>query len=402
MKRQQTLVGNTLTCFSDQLDTDLPPAGFPIMINLLGLDADAMVAFFAELGERSFRATQVIKWIHQHGVVDFDDMTDISKPLRARLTEIAEIRRPEIIDHRISRDGSRKWLLRVDPKNCVEMVFIPEDSRGTLCVSSQVGCPLRCPFCATGEQGFHRNLSSAEIIGQLCLAQQILDPSGVAKTPERFDSPLFSPHSQSPQKVTNVVLMGMGEPLLNVENVIPAIKLMLDDCAYGLARRRVTVSTAGVVPALDKLREHCPVSLAVSLHAPSDALRDQLVPLNRKYPITELLHACRDYVSHAPKDKITFEYVLLRDVNDRPDDARRLARLLQGLPAKINLISFNPFPSARYQSPSPDAVEAFRNILLAKGLMTITRKTRGDDINAACGQLAGNIPTNRLMFLPDD
>nr|VFK66540.1 MAG: 23S rRNA m(2)A-2503 methyltransferase [Candidatus Kentron sp. UNK]VFK68441.1 MAG: 23S rRNA m(2)A-2503 methyltransferase [Candidatus Kentron sp. UNK] len=354
-------------------------------INLLGLDFDAMAAFFAERGERSFRATQVIKWIHQRGVTDFDAMTDLAKPLRAQLTEIAEIRFPEIIDHRISRDGARKWLLRLDPQNRVEMVFIPEEARGTLCVSSQAGCPLHCPFCATGKQGFRRNLESAEIIGQLHLARQILASPVIPESQNRTAP--FSP--SQPQKITNVVLMGMGEPLLNTDNVISAAKLMLDDCAYGLARRRVTVSTAGVIPALDKLREQCPVSLAVSLHAPSDALRNQLVPLNRKYPIAKLLDACRRYVSHAPKDKITFEYILLRDINDRPEDARRLARLLQGLPAKINLIPFNPFPSAPYRSSTPASVDAFRDILLAKGLMTITRKTRGDDIAAACGQLAG-------------
>nr|VFK22779.1 MAG: 23S rRNA (adenine2503-C2)-methyltransferase [Candidatus Kentron sp. LFY] len=359
--------------------------------NLLGLDFDAMVAFFTGIGERSFRATQVIKWIHRRGVSDFNAMTDLTRQLRLRLTEIAEVRAPEIIQHRISRDGSRKWLLRVDGKDSVEMVFIPEDSRGTLCVSSQVGCPLGCPFCATGEQGFRRNLTSAEIIGQLRLAQRLLtSPNATSATEYPDDAGFpFPPANSQPQKITNVVLMGMGEPLLNVDNVIRAIKLMLDDCAYGLARRRVTVSTAGVLPALDRLREHCPVSLAVSLHAPSDALRDELVPLNRKYPIAELLHACHRYVSQASKDKITFEYVLLRDINDRPEDARRLARLLQGLPAKINLIPFNPFPSARYRRSRLEVVEAFRDILLAKGLMTITRKTRGDDISAACGQLAG-------------
>nr|VFK51401.1 MAG: 23S rRNA (adenine2503-C2)-methyltransferase [Candidatus Kentron sp. TC] len=279
---------------------------------------------------------------------------------------------------------------------------IPEDARGTLCVSSQSGCPLRCPFCATGKQGFRRNLASAEIIAQLRLAKRLLALPDVPENPARLGSPLdsSSPSSQA-QKITNVVLMGMGEPLLNADNVISAAKLMLDDCAYGLARRRVTVSTAGVIPALEKLRERCPVSLAVSLHAPSDALRDQLVPLNRKYPITKLLDACRRYISHAPKDKITFEYVLLRNVNDRPDDARRLARLLQGLPAKINLIPFNPFPSAPYRSSTPAAVEAFRDILLARGLMTITRKTRGDDIAAACGQLAGKAPsTHAANSLP--
>ncbi|MBT8420592.1 MAG: 23S rRNA (adenine(2503)-C(2))-methyltransferase RlmN [Gammaproteobacteria bacterium] len=348
--------------------------------NLLGLSPDALTAFFADIKERPFRATQVIKWIHQQGVLDFHDMTNLTKGLRAQLADIAEIKLPEIVGHQISRDKTQKWLLRVDPENCVEMVFIPEDDRGTLCVSSQAGCLVHCPFCATGKQGFRRNLTSGEIIGQLWLAERLLaenqcEPVSLSKTP---------------RNITNVVLMGMGEPLFNLDNVIAATRLMLNDNAYGLARRRVTVSTAGVVPAMDKLRERCPVSLAVSLHAPSDSLRNELVPLNRKYPIKALLDACRRYVSHAPKDKITFEYVLLRDRNDRPDDARQLARLLKGLPAKINLIPFNPFPDAPYRRPRPAAIEVFRNILLAQDLMTITRKTRGDDIAAACGQLAGN------------
>jgi len=350
-------------------------------INLLGLDADAMAAFFADLNERPFRATQVIKWIHQQGVMDFQAMTNLTKLLRAQLAEIAEVRLPDVIRHQISQDGTQKWLLRVDPENAVEMVFIPEEGRGTLCVSSQAGCLLNCSFCATGKQGFRRNLTDAEIIGQLWLAERLLTES-----PD-----VVIPLPKAPRKITNVVLMGMGEPLFNFDNVIKATRLMLDDNAYGLARRRVTVSTAGVTPAVDELRESCPVSLAVSLHASSDALRNQLVPLNRKYPIAGLLDACRRYVSQAPKDKITFEYVLLRDVNDKPADARRLARLLGNLPAKVNLIPFNPFPGSPYRRSLPASVEAFRDILLEKDLMTITRKTRGDDIAAACGQLAGEI-----------
>nr|VFJ47303.1 MAG: 23S rRNA m(2)A-2503 methyltransferase [Candidatus Kentron sp. DK] len=353
-------------------------------INLLGLPPDALAAFFAELGERPFRATQVIKWIHQQGVLDFDAMTNLAKALRARLAEIAEARLPEVIGHQISRDGTQKWLLRVDSANAVEMVFIPEEDRGTLCVSSQAGCPVRCPFCATGRLGFRRNLTSAEIIGQLWLAERLLGAPTGAEGPAGV---IIHPHV--PRKISNVVLMGMGEPLFNLDNVIAAVQLMLEDNAYGLARRRVTVSTAGVVPAVEALRARCPVSLAVSLHAATDILRNELVPLNRKYPIAGLLDACRRYVAHAPKEKITFEYVLLGGVNDGPDDARALVRILGGLPAKVNLIPFNPFPGAPYRRPLPADVETFRDILLAKGLMTITRKTRGGDIAAACGQLAG-------------
>nr|VFJ67981.1 MAG: 23S rRNA (adenine2503-C2)-methyltransferase [Candidatus Kentron sp. FM]VFJ69390.1 MAG: 23S rRNA (adenine2503-C2)-methyltransferase [Candidatus Kentron sp. FM]VFK16914.1 MAG: 23S rRNA (adenine2503-C2)-methyltransferase [Candidatus Kentron sp. FM] len=369
-----------------------------------------MVAFFADLGERPFRATQLVKWIHQQGVLDFHAMTNLTKVLRAHLAGIAGIRLPQIIGQQTARDGTRKWLLRVDPENAVEMVFIPEDSRGTLCISSQAGCLLHCPFCATGRLGFRRNLTSSEIIGQLWLAERLLADNRsepVAADRESFRTSLPSepasstdpitteaaidgiPLSHAPRKITNVVLMGMGEPLFNLDNVVAATKLMLDDNAYGLARRRVTVSTAGVVPGIHALGERCPVSLAVSLHAPTDTLRNELVPVNRKYPIAQLLDACRHYVAQAPKDKITFEYVLLGGVNDGPGDAGRLARLLGAVPAKVNLIPFNPFPGAPYRRPLPAAVETFRDILLGRGLMTITRKTRGDDIAAACGQLAG-------------
>nr|VFJ94472.1 MAG: 23S rRNA m(2)A-2503 methyltransferase [Candidatus Kentron sp. H]VFJ95336.1 MAG: 23S rRNA m(2)A-2503 methyltransferase [Candidatus Kentron sp. H]VFK01584.1 MAG: 23S rRNA m(2)A-2503 methyltransferase [Candidatus Kentron sp. H] len=367
--------------------TDSSP---PERTNLLGLDADALTAFFAELGERPFRATQLIRWVHRQGVRDFHAMTNLTKGLRATLAGIAQAGLPEVAGHRLSHDGTRKWLLRVASGHCVEMVFIPEDARGTLCISSQAGCPLHCPFCLTGRQGFRGNLTSAEIIGQLWLAERLLAPPHPIDT--SFVDPV--PLTPTPRGITNVVFMGMGEPLFNLDNVIAATRLMLDDNAYGLARRRVTISTAGVAPAVDALRERCPVSLAVSLHAPTDGLRNELVPLNRKYPIATLLDACRRYLAQAPKDTITFEYVLLRNVNDSPHDARRLARLLRGLPAKINLIPFNPFPGAPYGRPLPEAIEAFRDILLARGFMTITRKTRGDDIAAACGQLAGDFSSS--------
>lgn len=347
----------------------LPVATLPARANLLGYNRDQLVGFFAGLGEKRFRATQILKWVHQHGVLEFDRMTDLSKRLRDTLNECAELRLPEVVEHQRSTDGTIKWLLRVDSDNCIEMVFIPERSRGTLCVSSQVGCALNCSFCSTAQQGFNRNLSSAEIVGQLFIARRELPAS----------------------QLTNIVLMGMGEPLLNFEPVTTALDLMLEDCAYGLARKRVTLSTAGVVPKIRELKARVPVALAVSLHAPIDDLRDKLVPLNRSYPIEELLSACRDYVADDPKGKITFEYVMLDGVNDSPEHARALARLLANVPSKVNLIPFNPFPQTRYKRSPPERIERFRDILTAKGLMTITRKTRGDDIDAACGQLAGRV-----------
>ena len=347
----------------------LPVATLPARANLLGYNRDQLVGFFAGLGEKRFRATQILKWVHQHGVLEFDRMTDLSKRLRDTLNECAELRLPEVVEHQRSTDGTIKWLLRVDSGNCIEMVFIPEQSRGTLCVSSQVGCALNCSFCSTAQQGFNRNLSSAEIVGQLFIARRELPAS----------------------QLTNIVLMGMGEPLLNFEPVTTALDLMLEDCAYGLARKRVTLSTAGVVPKIRELKARVPVALAVSLHAPIDDLRDELVPLNRSYPIEELLSACRDYVADDPKGKITFEYVMLDGVNDSPEHARALARLLANVPSKVNLIPFNPFPQTRYKRSPPERIERFRDILTAKGLMTITRKTRGDDIDAACGQLAGRV-----------
>ena len=349
--------------------------------NLLGMSRHELERFFAGMEERSFRATQVIKWVHQQRVCEFDRMTNLSKSLRERLEQVATIDVAEIRDHQVSRDGTHKWLVGAGPDNSIETVFIPETDRGTLCVSSQVGCALNCRFCATARQGFNRNLSAAEIIGQLWLATSMLEKAGA-------------------QTITNIVMMGMGEPLLNFENVVSAIQIMLEDNAYGLARRRVTLSTAGMVPGIQRLKTTCPVSLAVSLHAPNNSLRDQLVPLNKTYPIAELLDACRDYVEYSPKANITFEYVMLAGVNDSPDLARQLTKLLAGLPAKVNLIPFNSFPGVEYQCSSTDVIDTFREILMEAGLITITRKTRGDDIDAACGQLAGQvIPRSRRVAL---
>ena len=342
--------------------------------NLLGLAPAAMQAYFAELGEKPFRAGQVLQWIHQYGVDNFDAMTNLSKTLRVRLQENAEIRGPEIALDQVAADGTRKWLLRLADGNCIEAVFIPEAERGTLCVSSQVGCTLNCAFCATGHQGFNRNLETHEIIAQMWVANRALgrDPKG-----ERI--------------ITNVVLMGMGEPLLNFDNVIPAVKIMLDDLGYGLSRRRVTLSTAGMVPMIKRLREECPVSLAVSLHAPNDALRDELVPLNRKYPIAQLLEACKQYVEGDARRRVTFEYVMLAGVNDSVEHARELVKILEGVPAKVNLIPFNPFPQTRFTRSDAATIARFRDVLMDANLTTMTRKTRGDDIDAACGQLAGRI-----------
>ena len=342
--------------------------------NLLGLEPEALRAFFASLGEKSFRAGQVLQWIHQYGVDDFDAMTNLSKALRTRLQEMADIRAPEIALDQQAADGTRKWLLRLADGNCIETVFIPEVDRGTLCVSSQVGCTLNCAFCATGHQGFNRNLTVHEIIGQLWLANRVL-----------------ARDAESGRTITNVVMMGMGEPLLNFDNVVAAMKIMLDDLGYGLSRRRVTLSTAGMVPMLERLREECPVSLAVSLHATNDVLRDELVPLNRKYPIADLLEACRKYVDGDSRRRVTFEYVMLAGVNDSLEHARALVKLLEGVPAKVNLIPYNPFPQGRFQRSGQAVIESFRDVLQRANLTTITRKTRGDDIDAACGQLAGRI-----------
>ncbi len=350
------------------------PVGTTEKINLLGLDPRGLQDFFATIGEKPFRAGQVRQWIHHYGVDQFDAMTNLSKSLRSRLQEVAEIRAPEIALDQQAADGTRKWLLRLADGNCIETVFIPEVDRGTLCVSSQVGCTLNCAFCATGHQGFNRNLEAHEIIGQLWAANRALgrDPKG-----DRI--------------ITNVVMMGMGEPLLNFENVVASMQLMLDDLAYGLSKRRVTLSTAGMVPMLERLRAECPVSLAVSLHAPNDALRDELVPLNRKYPIAELLAACKQYVEGDARRRVTFEYVMLAGVNDSVEHARQLVRLLDGVPSKVNLIPYNPFPQGRFARSDQATIARFRDVLMAADLTTITRKTRGDDIDAACGQLAGRI-----------
>jgi 23S rRNA (adenine2503-C2)-methyltransferase len=348
--------------------------------NLLDFDLEGLTAWFAELGEKPFRARQVFHWVHQAGVADFAQMTDIAKSLREKLQQLAVVAPPAISYAHTSTDGTRKWLFDVGVANGIETVFIPEADRGTLCVSSQVGCALECTFCSTGRQGFNRNLTVAEIIGQLWVAHHGLRGEVNRTTGEVSDRP-----------VTNVVMMGMGEPLANLENVVTALGIMLDDHAYGLSRRRVTVSTSGLVPAMDRLAERCPVALAVSLHAPNDALRDQLVPINKKYPLRELMAACRRYLVHAPRDFITFEYVMLAGVNDAPEHARQLIELVREVPCKFNLIPFNPFPDSGYEKPRAEAMRVFREILQDAGLVVTTRKTRGDDIDAACGQLAGKV-----------
>lgn len=344
------------------------------MINLLDFDADGLNAWFSQIGEKPFRARQVLRWIHRFGQSDFDAMTDLAKSLREKLKVMAVVQPPAIVSDKLSDDGTRKFLFDVGNNNAVETVFIPEDDRGTLCISTQAGCALDCAFCSTGKQGFNRNLAVSEIIGQLWQANRALgaDPKG-----DRI--------------ISNVVLMGMGEPLANFEAAVTALKLMLDDNAYGLSRRRVTVSTSGLVPAMDRLRDECPVALAVSLHAPNDALRDQLVPINQKYPLVELMAACRRYLEKAPRDFVTFEYVMLDGVNDSDQHARELVALTRDVPCKFNLIPFNPFPGSPFlRSPTP-RIRRFADILIQAGIVTTTRKTRGDDIDAACGQLAGQV-----------
>lgn len=339
--------------------------------NLLDLDRAGLEAYFTARGEKPFRATQMMKWIYGMGVTDFSAMTNISKTLRAGLSASAVIRLPEVAADNVSDDGSRKWLFRLADGNCIETVYIPEAERGTLCISSQVGCMLNCSFCSTATQGFNRNLSTGEIISQLWMATNLLgqQPGG-------------------PRLVSNVVMMGMGEPLLNYDNVVRSMRIMLDDFGFGLSKRRVTLSTAGVIPAIRQLREDCDVSLAVSLHATNDALRNELVPLNRKYPIRELLDSCKAYVGEGRR-RVTFEYVMLDGVNDSDKHARELVKCLQGVPAKVNLIPFNPFPETRYRRSTPERIDRFFTILNNAGIVTITRRTRGDDIDAACGQLAG-------------
>ncbi len=345
--------------------------------NLLGFSASKLGDFFEEIGEKRFRATQIIKWIHQMGECDLDQMTNISKDLRERLKSIAEIKLPEVVSCQDSVDGTRKWLIKVDGGSCIEMVYIPERERGTLCVSSQIGCALDCSFCATGKQGFNRDLTAAEIIGQLWIA---------ADSFKQFEH-------KAPRRVTNVVMMGMGEPLMNFDNVVDAMNIMLEDNAYGLSKRRVTLSTAGVVPALDKLAEVSDVSLAISLHAPNDKLRNELVPINRKYNLEQFIQSAANYIDKMPDNrrKATVEYTLMDQVNDRTVHARELAALLKDLPCKINLIPFNPFPGSEYKRVTNTALNRFRDILAGEGYTVTVRTTRGDDIAAACGQLAGEV-----------
>jgi 23S rRNA (adenine2503-C2)-methyltransferase len=386
--------------------------------NLLDFDAQALAAYLTEMGEKPFRARQLMRWIYKVGEPDFAAMTDIAAALRDKLAQCACITAPNVMREELSDDGTRKWLLNVGTGNAVEAVFIPvgdhESSgadekggeavagitsagrshfagpssrapvrhRGTLCVSTQAGCALNCTFCSTGKQGFNRNLSVAEIIGQLWWANHQLGKD-----------------AEGNWKISNVVMMGMGEPLLNFDNTVSALRLMLDDHAYGLSRRRVTVSTSGIVPAMDRLRDECPVALAVSLHAPNDKLRDELVPINQKYPLKVLLAACQRYLERAPRDFITFEYVMLEGVNDSVQQARELVKLVRDVPCKFNLIPFNPFPQTHYRRSSPDAIQRFRDVLMQADIVTTTRKTRGDDIAAACGQLAGQVQdkTKRTM-----
>ena len=343
-------------------------------VNLLDLDADRLTAFFAEHGEKAFRARQVLRWIHRAGAIDFAAMTDVAKSLRQKLGDLAEIRPPAVVSDKVSEDGTRKFLFDVGHGNAVETVFIPEDDRGTLCISTQAGCALDCAFCSTGKQGFNRNLTTAEIIGQLWQANRALgaDPKG-----DRI--------------ISNVVLMGMGEPLANFDNAVAAIRLMLDDNAYGLSRRRVTVSTSGLVPVMDRLSDECPVALAVSLHAPTNTLRDVLVPINQKYPLAELMAACKRYLEKAPRDFVTFEYVMLDGVNDSDAQARELLDLTHDVSCKFNLIPFNVFPGSPFRRSPAQRIRRFAEILMEAGVVTTTRKTRGDDIDAACGQLAGQV-----------
>jgi 23S rRNA (adenine2503-C2)-methyltransferase len=346
-------------------------------VNLLGMSEAKLVAFFETIGEKKFRAVQVLKWIHQYGADNFDDMTNVSKDLRAKLKNIAEIRAPEVVKQLDSTDGTRKFLIRVSGNNVVETVFIPDGERGTLCVSSQVGCSLDCSFCATGKQGFNRDLTAAEIIGQVWIA---------AKS--------FGQLTQNgPRAVTNVVMMGMGEPLLNFDNVVDSMNLMMHDNAYGISKRRVTLSTSGVVPQLDRLSQFTDACLAISLHAPNDELRNELVPINRKYPIAMLLASAQRYIEAMPDThrKITIEYTLIDQVNDRPHHAHELAELLRDVPVKINLIPFNPFNLSNYKRASNNAIRKFQDILMEAGYITTVRTTRGEDIDAACGQLAGSV-----------
>ncbi len=361
-------------------------------VNLLNYNYQQMRELLSSWGEQPYRAQQIIQWIHQNGLVDFAQMTNLGKALREKLSQLSCIKVPEIVTCQKSSDGTHKWLLKLDCGNCIETVFIPEANRGTLCVSSQVGCALNCSFCSTAKQGFNRNLSTAEIIGQVWLAVRELSTN----------------QGVHDKRLTNVVMMGMGEPLLNFDNVVSAMNLMMDDFAYGLSKRRVTLSTSGVLPDLERLRQVSPVALAVSLHAPNDELRNELVPINKKYPLAQLMALCKIYFKDEPRRKVTFEYVMLKGVNDQPEHATQLIKLLHDVPAKVNLIPFNPFPMTQYQRSSQAAIDAFRDKLIANGINTITRKTRGDDIDAACGQLAGEVKDRtsrsqrwqKLHFIP--
>jgi 23S rRNA (adenine2503-C2)-methyltransferase len=356
-------------------------------VNLLGLPRTELEAFVAErLGAKPFRARQLMKWIYRRGAADFAAMSDLKQDFRAQLKLAATITVPEIVTQQQSSDGTRKWMLRMDEVQGIETVYIPEPGRGTLCISSQVGCAMDCTFCATAQQGFNRNLSVAEIVGQVWLAHRELADAGDAG---RADG----------RTITNIVFMGMGEPLANYRNVVPAMRIFMDDLGYDLSRRRVTLSTSGLVPQIYKLAEECNVALAVSLHAPNDALRNELVPINRKHPIDELLAACWHYIDKQNGRSITFEYVMLDGVNDKPEHARGLARLLRGRPAKLNLIPFNAFPGTRYRCSPAAVIVRFRDILNEHGVIATTRRTRGDDIDAACGQLAGRVTDRTLVRL---
>lgn len=344
-------------------------------VNLLNFDREKMRAYFTEIGEKAFRADQVIKWIHQFGMTSFDDMTNLSKSLRDKLSQTCEIKEPDVHFEKKSNDGTQKWVIKLEDNNSIETVFIPANNRGTLCISSQVGCALKCSFCSTGAQGFNRDLKTSEIIGQLWVAQQQLlkqDPTNL-------------------RPISNVVMMGMGEPLQNFDAVVTAMNIMLDDLGYGLSKYRVTLSTSGMVPEMYQLKEVSNVALAVSLHAPNDELRNVLVPLNKKYPLDQLMQACHDYFSDEPKRYITIEYVMIDGVNDQPTHAKQLVKLLRGLACKVNLIPFNPFPNTEYRRSPESAITTFQNILVKAGINTITRRTRGDDIDAACGQLVGQV-----------
>lgn len=378
--------------FSVQVFPMTEQRGAQAPVNLLDFDAADLVAYCDSLGEKAFRAKQLQRWIHQGGESDFEKMTDLAKSLRAKLASRATIAKPQVVQDHISLDGTRKWLLDVGAGNAVETVYIPETSRGTLCISSQAGCAVNCRFCSTGKQGFNRNLTTGEIIGQLWMAEFAVREARALARAEAVAQGMSVPEEAADARaVTNVVMMGMGEPLLNFEPVVSAMRLMLDDNAYGLSRRRVTLSTSGVVPMIDRLASELPVALAVSLHAPNDALRDDLIPLNRKHPLRELMAACQRYLKVAPREFITFEYCMLDNVNDSPTHARELVALTRDVPCKFNLIPFNPFPDSGLKRSRADRIKRFSDILIEAGVITTIRKTRGDDIDAACGQLAGEV-----------